>query len=179
MIETERLILRPWRDDDLDAFAAMSADAEVMRHLNGPVHRDEAIGIVARLRDAQAERGHCFWAAERREDRALIGWCGLMATDIPDTPIRDELEIGWRLARDAWGRGYAREAAEATLAWGWAETGRERILAWTVQANAASWGLMGRLGMERAPELDFEHPRLPPGHPLRPHIVYRVTRPRS
>lgn len=177
VIETERLILRPWRDHDLDAFAAMSADPEVMRHLDGPVDRGEATKIIERLKDAQVERGHCFWAAERRDCGELIGWCGLMATDIPGTPIRDEVEIGWRLVRDAWRRGYAREAATAVLAWAWAATERERVLAYTVWANSASWGLMERLGMSRAPELDFEHPRFPPGHSLREVIVHSIARP--
>lgn len=177
MIETDRLLIRPWRDGDLDPFAAMSADPEVMRHLNGVVDREHAAGVIARQRRVQGEQGHCFWAVERRADAAFLGFCGLRVGGHPGTPVEDEMDIGWRLARHAWGRGYAREAAEACIAWGWAGTDRRRILAWTVPANERSWGLMLRLGMAHAPELDFDHPAFPPGHPLRRHLTYRIRRP--
>ncbi|HET8611209.1 MAG TPA: GNAT family N-acetyltransferase, partial [Sphingomonas sp.] len=94
-----------------------------------------------------------------------------------DGPIIGEIEIGWRLREDAWGQGYAREAAEASFAWGWANLDRGQIVAITVPANERSWGLMERLGMSRRPELDFGHPLFPEGHPLHRHITYAIERP--
>lgn len=177
MIETERLTLRGWRDADVAPFAAMCADPEVMAHLGGPQSLTEVEAAVARQRDFQDRIGHCFWAVERREDGALLGFCGVRPGGHPGTAVADELEIGWRLRRDAWGRGYAREAAEASLEWGWAHTDRARITAWTIPPNRASWTLMERLGMARRPDLDFAHPAFPADHPLSAHIVYAAERP--
>ncbi|MDO6416511.1 GNAT family N-acetyltransferase [Sphingomonas sp. BIUV-7] len=177
MIETERLILRDWRDADTAPFATMCADPEVMAHLGGPQPRADVEAAIARQRDMQARCGHCFWAIERREDGALLGFCGLREGGHPATPVIDELEIGWRLRRDAWGQSYAREAAGASLVWGWANTPRSRILAWTVPANVASWTLMARLGMVHRADLDFAHPAFPADHPLSAHIVYAAERP--
>jgi RimJ/RimL family protein N-acetyltransferase len=177
VIETARLTLRGWEERDVMPFAAMCADPEVMAHLGGPQARDEVEAAIARQRASQARDGHCFWAIERREDGALLGFCGLRLGGHPATPASDELEIGWRLRRDAWGQGYAREAAEASLAWGWANTGRARIAAWTIPPNRASWTLMERLGMVRRPDLDFAHPAFPADHPLSAHIVYAAERP--
>lgn len=179
MIETERLLLRAWRDDDLDPFAAMGADPEVMRHLGGVSDRQAARDMIARQQSVEAAQGHCFWAIERRDDASFIGFCGLRVGGHGGTPVTDELEIGWRLARDAWARGYAREAAQACIEWGWDRTDRARITAWTVPANDASWGLMIRLGMTHRPELDFDHPTFASTHPLCHHLVYAIDRPRG
>lgn len=174
---TERLILRDWRDADLTPFAAMNADPAVMAHLDGPIDSTETAAMIARLRAAQAGGGCTFWAIERRDDAALLGFCGLRIGGHPGTPVHEVLEIGWRLRADAWGQGYAGEAARASLAWGWANMPHERILAWTVPANQPSWRLMERLGMTHDPALDFDHPRFPPGHPLCRHITYSIARP--
>ena len=125
----------------------------------------------------QVREGQCFWAIERRDDGLLLGFCGLRRGGHAGTPVPDELEIGWRLARHAWGRGYAREAAEAAIGWGWAHRSDARITAWTVPANSASWGLMRRLGMRHRPALDFDDPSFPAGHPLSRHLVYTIDRP--
>lgn len=175
-LETERLILRGWRDADRAPFAAISADPAVMEHLGGPVDRAASDAALDRL-GAPAPQGHCFWALERKADAALLGFCGLRRGGHAGTPVTDELEIGWRLAHHAWGQGYAREAAAAALDWGWAHTPAERIAAWTVPANTPSWGLMERLGMTHRPELDFDHPAFAAGHPLRRHLVYTIGRP--
>lgn len=176
-IETERLILRSWRDDDRVPFAAMSADAEVMEHLGGVIDRADSDAVIDRLLGEEERHGFTFWAVERIADAALIGFCGLRRGGHEGTPVTAELEIGWRLCRGAWGQGLAREAAEAAIAWGWANTEDARIAAWTVPANLPSWGLMKRLGMVHRPELDFDHPRFPSGHPLCRHIVYTIERP--
>ena len=177
MIETERLVLRAWRDADRAPFAAMGADPEVMHYLAGTIDRAASDAIINRLEAEQVSRGHTFWAIEHRADGQFLGFCGLRIGGHLGTPVVDELEIGWRLRRDAWGRGFAREAAEASIAWGWQTLSNGRISAWTVEANRASWGLMQRLGMIRMPALDFDHPRLPDDSPLRRHIVYTIARP--
>ena len=92
-------------------------------------------------------------------------------------PLIGEIEIGWRLRHDVWGQGYAREAAEASRDWAWAKLGLPRLVSITVPANIRSWGLMERLGMERRPDMDFDHPHFPPGHRLRGHITYAAERP--
>ncbi|MBK6802870.1 MAG: GNAT family N-acetyltransferase [Novosphingobium sp.] len=177
MIETQRLLLRSWREADRPPFAAMSADPEVMRHLGGAVDRAASDAVIDRLTASERDHGHTFWAVERKEDGALLGFCGLRRGGHPGTGVTDELEIGWRLARHAWGQGYAREAAGASIVWGWANRGDARIAAWTVPANTASWGLMLRLGMVHRAELDFDHPAFAPGHPLSRHLVYTIDRP--
>jgi RimJ/RimL family protein N-acetyltransferase len=177
MIETERLVLRAWEARDRAPFRAMGRDPAVMRHL-GPLRSDEeSDATIERLQAQQAEHGHCFWAVERRGDGAFLGFCGLIRNGIEGTPIDGEIEIGWRLRSDAWGQGYAREGAEASLAWGWRNLPDARIAAITVEANTASWGLMERLGMTRVEDGDFDHPGVPDESPLKRHILYRIGRP--
>ena len=175
MINTERLILRRWRDADVRPFHAMGQDAEVMRYLGPPMSREDAEAAVARQNALADETGACFWAIERREDGAFLGFCGVKPGPA-GTPIAGEPEIGWRLARPAWGRGYAREAAAACLADAW-RRGEGRVFAITVPANERSWGLMIRLGMARLADGDFDHPALPEGDPLRRHLTYAIERP--
>jgi RimJ/RimL family protein N-acetyltransferase len=176
-LATERLILRDWRDADREPFAEMNADPDVMRHLDGPAGRAASDALIERLMEGAARHGHTCWALERKSDGAFIGFCGVRRGGHAGTPVPDELEIGWRLMRSAWGQGYAREAAQASLDWGWANTDEKRIVAWTVKANKASWGLMVRLGMTHRPELDFNHPAFEDGHPLHRHVVYAIARP--
>jgi RimJ/RimL family protein N-acetyltransferase len=174
MIETERLIIRPWRAEDRAPYFALCDDAEVMRYLGPMQSREQTDAVLDRMEAVQAEHGHCFWAVERRADAALIGFCGLLPGK---PPVPGALEIGWRLGRSYWQQGYALEAAQACLDWGWAHTSHPAIHAITVPANRASWGLMERLGMVRVPDGDFDHPALAPGDPLRRHITYRIDRP--
>jgi RimJ/RimL family protein N-acetyltransferase len=176
VITTERLILRPWAPRDLDPFHAMCSDPRVMATLGPLMTRDETAALIQRCEDRQGATGHCFWAVERRADGALIGWCGAIVGN-PELPIAGEIEIGWRIAADEWGKGYAREAAEATLDWVWANLDVDSVAAITSVGNTRSWGLMERLGMVRAPEDDFDHPNVPEGSVLRPHITYRIMRP--
>ncbi|WP_375428108.1 GNAT family N-acetyltransferase [uncultured Sphingomonas sp.] len=174
MITTERLLLRDWQDEDVAPFHAMSQDAEVMRYLGPPTTIEQAWDVKRRMNERQAELSYCFWALERRADRSFIGFCGLLPAK---PPIEGEVEIGWRLAREAWRQGYAREAAAATLAWTWSSTDLPSVAAITVPANRRSWRLMERLDMVRVLDGDFDHPDLPDGDPLRRHILYRVARP--
>lgn len=174
MIETERLILRGWREADIAPFHAMGQDEEVMRYLGPLATLEQARTGYERCVARQAEAGFCFWAIERKSDALFLGFCGLQqGYDF----LEGEIEIGWRLRRDAWGEGYAREAAEASLTWGWANLATPRITAITVAANRRSWGLMERLGLYRVAGGDFDHPAVPDGSPLKRHILYRIDRP--
>jgi RimJ/RimL family protein N-acetyltransferase len=171
VIETPRLLLRPWRDEDAEPFFRQAFDPDVLRYLGPTPDRASIAERIARQRDHQARLGHCFWAVDRREDGALIGLCGLQPAPA-ETPVEGDIEIGWQLGRPWWGQGYAREAAAATLAWGRAHLDVPRIVSITVAANRRSWSLMERLGMVRRPDLDFLHPKLADGDPLKPHITY-------
>ena len=163
-------------ESDIDPFHAMGQDPEVMRFI-GPAPTVAPVGeLVDRQNAILAEHGHCFWALEAKADGAFMGFCGVKP-GVPDTPIAGQPEIGWRLASAHWGKGYAREAAEAALAWMWINTAAPLVAAITVPANTRSWGLMERLGMTRYPDDDFDHPALAEGDPLRRHIVYRIHRP--
>lgn len=176
MIRTDRLILREWRDEDLEPFHHINSDPEVMRHISAVGGLAETAAAIERQRSLQALHGHCFWAIERSGDGVLLGFCGLRP-GVPDTPIAADIEAGWRLGRAWWGQGYGREAASACFDWAFASLSVPRVVAITVPANRRSWGLMERLGMTRRPDLDFLHPTLPDGDPLKPHITYAKDRP--
>jgi RimJ/RimL family protein N-acetyltransferase len=158
MIETERLHLRQWRDGDAEAFIPHTNTPGVMRWLGGVQTPDHLRGVIRRLSEWQEERGFTFWAVERKADAALLGFCGLKLANDIGSPVEGEMEIGWRLREDAWGQGYAKEAAVASLAFAFETLGVERVVALTVTGNEASWGLMERLGMTRRPDLDYEGP---------------------
>lgn len=172
MIETDRLILRPFRDADREPWAAMNADPEVMRHFPSTLTREEADAVVERVNASIAELGAGFWALERKADGQFLGFAGLNRIRHEQLPIFGQWEVGWRLARHAWGQGYASEAGAAALAHGFGEMGLARILAYTAVTNSPSVAVMKRLGMARAESMDFDHPLLPEGNPIRRHIVY-------
>jgi ribosomal-protein-alanine N-acetyltransferase len=175
MIRTGRLILRDWRDDDLAPFAALNADPEVMRYFPATLTRAESDAAAARNRDGIARHGYGFWAVEVPGVTPFAGMVGLSVPrfEAPFTPC---VEIGWRLARAHWGRGYATEAARAALGHAFGPLGLGEVVAFTVPANVPSRAVMTRLGMTRTPADDFDHPLLPEGHPLRRHVLYRIAR---
>ena len=177
MIDSARLRLRGWIESDKAPFHAMCNDPVVMEYLGAPMSMADVDAAAARQNGFIADVGYGFWAVERKEDGAFLGFCGLKPGPA-GTPIEGRIEIGWRLARPYWGAGYAREAAQASFDWAWANTAADSVWAITVQGNARSWGLMERLGMRRRAELDFNHPQ-PDLHPrLVPHITYSIERPR-
>lgn len=176
-IETERLVVRSWREADCAPFHALNRDPDVMATLGPSLSRAESDALIERLTAAEARRGCTFWAVERRTDAAFLGFCGVRWNEQP-IPIEGELEIGWRLARAHWGQGLAREAAAASLDWAWRNTDAPHVAAITAEVNPRSWGLMERLGMTRAVDGDFGHPALAEGDRLRPHRTYRIARPR-
>lgn len=176
MIETPRLILRGWTARDREPFHAMSRDPRVMATLGPLMTRAQSDAVIDRLDAFDTAHGYSFWVMERRADGAFLGFCGLKPGAL-DTPIEGQVEIGWRLVSAEWGRGYAREAAQASLDWAWAHLTVEAVMAITARVNRRSWGLMERLDMRRLDALAFDHPQVPLQSALRPHIVYRADRP--
>jgi len=172
MIETERLILRAWRDTDRDPFFALNSDPAVMEYLPAS-DRASSDAAVDKMIATETAHGHCFWAVERKADGKFLGFCGPMPAREP----LNEVELGWRLAREAWGRGYATEGARASLSWCWANLDTPTVMAITVPANTRSRHVMEKIGMAYVEGGDFDHPALPEGDPLRRHVLYRAYRP--
>ncbi len=176
MIETERLLLRPFREADRPAFAALNADPAVGAWVGGPHDRDESDAMMDRIGAHFDEHGFGLWALERKADGVLLGFDGLQTVKAGALPVGPGVEIGWRLIPAAWGGGYATEGARAALAWGFANLDLDEILSFTAATNTRSEAVMKRIGMARAPERDFDHPRLADDHPLKRHIVYVAKR---
>jgi RimJ/RimL family protein N-acetyltransferase len=177
-IDTERLRLRDFRDDERARFADLCADAEVGAWLGGVMTRDQADAAFDRVRAGIATRGFGLWAVERRADGALIGQVGL--NPVPDhLPVAPAIEMSWRMFPAVWGQGYAGEAAAAALAWGLAHLPADaEIVAFTTVTNQRSQAIMRRIGLVRQAARDFDHPNLAEDHPLRPHVVYAAERSR-
>lgn len=170
---TQRLRLRQWTHADLEPLAALNADPEVMAHFPAPLSRAESEAMLDRLHAHLAEHGWGLWALELRDTGHFIGVTGL-ATPHFEAHFTPAVEVGWRLARASWGRGYATEAARAAVAYGFTELGLREIVSFTTVSNQASRAVMERLGMTHDPSDDFDHPRLPHNHPLRRHVLYRL-----
>lgn len=169
---TDRLRLRHWREEDWAEFWRVTNTPAVMRWLGGVLDAAGRAAARARLESYQTDHGHTFWVTERREDGALLGFCGLKRSNQPGGP-QGMMEVGWRLREDAWGKGYAKEAAAASLDLAFDRFGAEEVIALTVARNTASWGLMERLGMERREDLDFDSPEFDPENPR--IIAYAIT----
>ncbi len=176
-LRTRRLILRYWSDDDLPAFAAMNADTAVMAHFPALLDRAASDALAARKRAHLAAHGWGSWAVEVRGEAEFIGYVGLQPVPF-EAAFTPAVEIGWRLSQAHWGRGFATEAARAAIAFGFEQLDLSEIVSFTVPANARSRAVMRRLGMTRDPADDFVHPRLPEGHALRRHVLYRMARAR-
>jgi RimJ/RimL family protein N-acetyltransferase len=165
--------MRRWRDRDREPFAAMNADPEVMRYFQAPLDRSASDAGVDRIEDLFDAQGFGLWALEVADSSDFIGFTGL--NPMPEgVPGAGGMEVGWRLARHAWRRGYATEAAVAALEVGFSEVGFDQIWSMTAVVNQPSQNVMRRLGM--TPHGRFEHPRIPVGHELRPHVAYRLGR---
>lgn len=174
MIETERLILRAFRDEDRTPFAAINADPRVADWLGGPITREQCDALVDRVNAQIAADGFGFFAAERKGDGQLVGMIGIRRNVGPPAPTA--IEVGWRLAVEAQGTGLATEGARAALDWGFANVDTNEILAWTAATNVRSQAVMRRIGMVHDPARDFDHTGLPEGHPLRRHVVFVAKR---
>ena len=174
-LRTERLLLRRWIPTDVEPYAALNADPEVREHFPNTLTRGESEAEIARFEARFDERGYGLWAVEVPGVASCIGYVGLdLATfDAPFTPA---VEVGWRLARDHWGKGYASEGARAALRFGFDTVGLDEIVSFTTTGNVRSRSVMERIGMTRDPAFDFEHPNVAVGHRVRPHVLYRVSR---
>ncbi len=168
-LHTARLVLREWRDSDIEPLAAVNADPEVMRYIAPPLTRERTEAFIEWQRGVFAERGWGLWAVEVVADGALAGVVGLN-----EPGFRTGVEISWRLGHEHWNQGYATEAARAVLAFGFDELRLDEVVSFTTVANERSRRVMERIGMTRDPADDFEHPNVPEGSPLRPHVLYRL-----
>jgi RimJ/RimL family protein N-acetyltransferase len=177
--ETARLILRDWREGDAEDFFRLTNTPAVMQWLGGVFDEAGMQLQLDRVRNCRERHGFCFWIVERKRDGGhlageMLGFCGLKRADSPGSTVTGEMEVGWRLREDAWGLGYAREAATAAIGAGFERFGAERIVALTIRENEPSWGLMRRLGMQRREDLDYVDERYDP--PWCDAIVYEIRR---
>ncbi|CAN7179879.1 GNAT family N-acetyltransferase [Phenylobacterium sp. LjRoot164] len=175
MIQTERLILRAYREEDRADFAALNGDPQVGAWLGGTLDRAGSDALLDRFNAQIAEHGWGPWAVERKSDGRLIGMTGLACVN-EALPVSPATEIEWRLIPAAWGQGYASEAARAVLDWAFANLDQDEFLAFTADTNLASQGVMRKIGMVADPARDFDHPNLAADHPLNRHVVYVARR---
>ena len=175
MIRTERLLLRRWLDDDREPFAAMNADQAVVEHLQGPLTRERSDEFVDRIEAHWDDVGWGLWAVEVPGTASFVGYVGLWPAEYVEPGM---VEVGWRLARDHWGHGYATEAAREGLHFGFETVRLDEIVSFTVPQNTRSLAVMERIGLVRDPEGDFDHPRVDAAcYPqLVRHVLYRLDR---
>ncbi|GAB2477878.1 GNAT family N-acetyltransferase [Jatrophihabitans fulvus] len=176
-LRTHRLLLRRWRQSDREPFAALNADPEVTHFLRGSLDREESDRFADRIEASFEEHGYGLWAVELQSSGEFLGFTGL-ALQTYDAPFTPAVEVGWRYARSAWHHGYATEAARAAVDFAFGPAGLADIVSVTAAANEPSRAVMRRLGMTYDPGDDFEQPGFADGHPLRPGVVYRLTRER-
>jgi len=176
-LRTSRLVLRRWRDEDLEPFARINADPRVAAYLPGTLTREESDALIDRVEVHFEEHGFGFWAVDVVDGPECVGFVGLAHPrfEAHFTPC---VEVGWRLAPEVWGRGYATEAAREALRFGFEDGDLSEIIAFTVPGNTRSQAVMERLGMTRNAADDFDHPSLAEAHPLRRHVLYRMPRER-
>lgn len=174
-IETQRLILRRWQAADRAAFAALNADPKVMAYFKAPLTRAESDSFIDRMEDVFEQNGYGFWAVQEKGSGKLLGLTGL-APVMFDAPFAPAVEIGWRIASDSWGKGYAPEAARRVLEIGFGALDLPEIVSFTAAINQKSRRVMEKLGMTQDIAGSFDHPNLPEGHVLRPHALYRMKR---
>ena len=176
MIRTERLLMRRWRDEDREPFAALNADRAVMEHYQGTTPRDRSDAFIDRIETWWDEHGWGLWAIEVPGLAPFIGYVGLWPADyVTGDPM---VEVGWRLAREHWGNGYVTEAAREALRFGFEDVGLDEIVSFTVPQNERSWRVMERIGPQRDPSGDFDHPNVDAAaypHLVR-HAFYRLGR---
>jgi RimJ/RimL family protein N-acetyltransferase len=172
-VNTDRLLMRRWRDCDREPFAALNADPETMRFFPAVLDRAASDALVDRIEARFDELGYGLWALEIRATGEFIGFTGLnpMPDDVPGA---GGIEVGWRLARHAWHRGYATEAARAAVGAAFGGAGLAEVWSMTAVLNEPSRAVMRRLGMTQV--ATFDHPRVPAGHPLRPHVTCHLPR---
>ena len=174
-LRTARVLLRHWWDSDLDAWAEMNADPQVMGHFPSTLNREEAQATAERIPAHLDETGWGLWALEVPGRIDFAGFVGL-AEPTFEAHFTPAIEVGWRLSRDAWGHGYASAGARLAVAYAYEELGWDEVVSFTAEGNVRSRAVMERIGMSRDPRDDFDHPRLEPGSRLRCHVLYRLSR---
>ena len=174
-LRTERLILRTWQPGDREPFAEINADPVVMEHFPAPLTRAESDRFADRIEDLWRVDGWGLWAVQIAEDQSFAGFVGLNRAEFA-APFTPAIEVGWRLAQQHWGQGYATEAGRAALGYGFQELDLLEIVSFTSTVNTRSQRVMAKLGMQRDPGDDFDHPGIAPGDRLRRHVLYRLTR---
>jgi RimJ/RimL family protein N-acetyltransferase len=174
-LQTDRLLLRRWRDSDSLPFQAMNADPRVMEFMPSLLSPDESDALVDRAQVHFDRRGYGPFAAELIENHSFIGFIGLSIPNF-DAPFMPAVEVGWRLAFEYWGQGLATEGARAAVHYAFGELGLDSLVSFTVPENPRSRRVMEKIGMTHDPCDDFDHPRLPEGHPFRRHVLYRLKR---
>jgi RimJ/RimL family protein N-acetyltransferase len=174
-LRTERLILRTWQPGDRESFAELNADPVVMEHFPAPLTHAQSDRFADRIEDWWRVNGWGLWAVQIAEDQSFAGFVGLNRAEFA-APFNPAVEVGWRLAQQHWGRGYATEAARAALGYGFQELDLLEIVSFTSTTNTRSQRVMAKLGMQRDPGDDFDHPGIASGDRLRRHVLYRLTR---
>ncbi|MGK7908430.1 MAG: GNAT family N-acetyltransferase [Synechococcus sp.] len=175
MLQTQRLILRSWQSSDLEPFAQMNADAEVMKYFPVVLSRHESNELLGRIENHHQIHGFGLWVVEEISTGTFIGFVGLNVPSF-QAHFTPAVEVGWRLARPFWGKGYATEGARQAIGYGFEVLGLSEIVSFTSHLNLRSIAVMKRLGMTYRAADDFDHPRLPSGHPLQRHVLYRLNR---
>jgi len=173
MLQTPRLLLRPWQESDREPFQRLNADPRVMEFFAAPLSPADSDRMIDRMQAHIAQHRFGFFAAELRASGEFVGFVGM--SHVPfEAHFTPCVEIGWRLAAAHWNRGLATEGARRCLRYAFQELALPEVVAFTVPANRRSRRVMEKLGMSHSPADDFQHPNLPEGHPLRPHVLYRV-----
>jgi len=173
-LESDRILLRPWKPSDLQPFAIMNADEDVMRYYPATLSHEESNDFAKRIEERFNKNGWGFWVLEHKATGQFMGFTGL---NIPgyNLPCNPCIEIGWRLARSFWGEGYATEAATACLDFAFSNIQTDRIVSFASVVNERSWQVMERLGMWNTKQ-NFDHPVIPEGHELAEHVLYEIDR---
>lgn len=171
-LTTERLIMRPWQPSDIEPFVEMNGGAEVCEfYPTDGFSRAESMALITRIGDDMRQYGFGLWALELKNGGDFIGYTGMKYLRM-NHPLAPNVEVGWRLAPEHWGKGYASEAATQALHYGLQELALPEVIAFTSRPNLRSQRVMERIGMVRDPERDFLHPDVPAGHVLQPHVTY-------
>jgi RimJ/RimL family protein N-acetyltransferase len=173
LTSTERLVLRRWRDADRKPFARLNADPRVMEFMPNPLSREQSDLLVERIEAHFRERGFGLCAAELRRDGSFVGFVGLAVPSF-ECAFTPCVEIGWRLSADHWGQGLATEGAREMMRYAFEVVGLQALVSFTASGNVRSRRVMEKLGMTHDAADDFDHPKLPAGHPLRRHVLYRL-----
>ncbi len=173
-LSTARLVLRRWHETDCAPFAALNADPLVMEYFPDRLTGAESDDLIAKIEAGFEMRGYGLWALEVRATGEFVGFTGLAVPSF-SAHFTPAIEVGWRLARSAWGQGYATEAGLAAIAFGFQETDLDEIVSFTTAANARSRAVMKRIGMTHDPADDFDHPELDELDRLRSHVLYRIS----